>query len=158
MRASSPQESAAAGTAFDRLLRRAHDAVVRDGLAEAIYVLRIQIRSTDATASRRSAEVMARIAAAERRDRLQRERLKLQAAAAERRDRLARERLKLGDAAKEPERAEDLFPDTPLGRQARGDWACGVMEREYAEALAADPVRAAARRAADRMTEGTARR
>lgn len=89
----------ATGETFDRLLGEAHDEVVRDAHAEAILALRVGIRSRSRKVSRRSAEVMVRVAAAERRDRIARERLQLQrqrheaqAAASERRDRLARER------------------------------------------------------------------
>src|SRR5687768_18596386 len=62
----------AAGKTFDRLLRKAHDAVVRDGLAEAITTLRQGMRSRNRKAARRAAEVMTRVAAAEARIRLAR--------------------------------------------------------------------------------------
>ncbi|HSQ54883.1 MAG TPA: hypothetical protein VLM40_03985, partial [Gemmata sp.] len=66
------------GAFFTRLYRKSHVNVVREGMAEAIYSFRQQMRKVDDTAVRRGAEGMSRIGLAFDRQRLAEKRLRLQ--------------------------------------------------------------------------------
>ena len=104
---------------FDRLLRRAWAAVVRDGLAEAVFTFRRLMRTGDDRTARLAAEGMRR------------------AADALARDRAARLRLRLRHAPKArevfPDDPEKWFPPTPAGREARSDYLRGRAAREDEE-------------------------